>query len=692
MHLLNDELRLACALFLNGIILASAWRFVARRGAGGRIQILLDTLLLWLIVQYATVGLLGIIGILTPGLMALLALTIAGGLWLAAGRGHGQAISIQTPPSVYAKADFWCAATVTLFVIGYVAAFAHQQRFLPPLATDALAYHLPTAVQWLQTGRIGLFEAWYWNPANTYSPLAAETFITWLLAPIGNDVLARFVQIPALAMIFLAMIQLCRTIGSGLGVAVLIAAGTILSRPFLSQALLVKDDLFMAAFFITAVVAFSQEYIGKPLAPWRVGAALGMLIATKYPAMVTLPLFLLVIDAPRRAGWRFRHGAIAVAVALLLAGPWFIRNLWLTGNPLYPIDITIAGINIFEGIFSVRRSDQLKTWHGIWTMLSQGYHALPPGLILLLVTAWLAVICAAGRRLWRDPMTRLCLFGPAVGLAVFIIASPHPEVRYFFPSFLPLFAAAALAITKIVRPYWAQVFISATFTALATATGLTSVYRDSVLGFSLAGASLAAAGIGWLLMLRRWGRPGIILSGTAAMLMLTMAVYAYWPGYIMQYRQATDLVWENTYGSRAAVWRFVRHKLPADATVAYANTYLIYPLQGFNYERRVVYAPTRTGVDSFLKLPKLGNRIEGYELVQIVTRTMNAEPDFQTWLTHLKRIKARYLVIIKEDRVTNVPELDFAGENPGRFIPLFDEPGGVVFEIIKHSADGSIEN
>ena len=64
-----------------------------------------------------------------------------------------------------------CAA----FVVAFVGALVHQQRYLPPFATDALTYHLPAAVQWLQTGRVGVFETWFFNPANTYSPLGGST-------------------------------------------------------------------------------------------------------------------------------------------------------------------------------------------------------------------------------------------------------------------------------------------------------------------------------------------------------------------------------------------------------------------------------------------------------------------------------------------------------------------------------------
>ena len=66
--------------------------------------------------------------------------------------------------------------------LGLRRALVYSQRLCPPLATDALTYHLPAAVFWLQKRRIVLFQTWFFNPANTYSPLAGSMFMTWLLA------------------------------------------------------------------------------------------------------------------------------------------------------------------------------------------------------------------------------------------------------------------------------------------------------------------------------------------------------------------------------------------------------------------------------------------------------------------------------------------------------------------------------
>src|SRR5262245_20761038 len=199
-----------------------------------------------------------------------------------------------------------------LFILGYIGGVVSIGRYSSVLQDDALTYHLPAAVQWLRTGHLGLYTIWFFNPANTYSPLGGSTFMAWLIGPMHNDLLVRWVQAPPLVMIFFALVELCRALGVGTSIGAVVATGAVLSRPFVSQSLEVKDDLFIAAFFLAAVAGCQRTKLQDRLGPWRVGVALGLFFAIKYTAILTAPLFLLLIDAPFRAGWNWRKWLIAI--------------------------------------------------------------------------------------------------------------------------------------------------------------------------------------------------------------------------------------------------------------------------------------------------------------------------------------------------------------------------------------------
>jgi 4-amino-4-deoxy-L-arabinose transferase-like glycosyltransferase len=381
----NDELRLAAILALSAFVIRVRTGVVAPARRDDPIQALLDAFLLTYLVQYVAVGLPGMLGVLNFGAIAAVALAASGAMWFIRG-------SDLPTPKLDARA-WWVLGACMLFVIGEVAGMVYGQAYLPPLANDALTYHLPAAVSWLQSGRIDLYQTWFFNPANTYSPLGGSIFITWLLAPIGNDALARFTQAPVLLFIFVGMVQLCRALGANILAAALIAAGAVLSRPFVSQAILAKDDLFVAAFFLAALVGLARARAGArdPLVPWRIGIALGLLFSIKYTVWLSAPLLVLLIDAPVRARWRAARWTIAIVSAAAIASPWYLRNVLLTSNPLYPTDLPFL-----SGMFTTRRSDELASLSGLWKTFVTGYYSTTVVLALPLLAAWIAACCLRG--------------------------------------------------------------------------------------------------------------------------------------------------------------------------------------------------------------------------------------------------------------------------------------------------------
>ncbi|MBU4372563.1 MAG: phospholipid carrier-dependent glycosyltransferase [Syntrophaceae bacterium] len=114
-------------------------------------------------------------------------------------------------------------------------------------------------------------------------------------------------------------------------------------------------DLGLAFFTTVSVLAFIH---------WRTGSyegfkwllissiAMGLALGTKYNALIAWVFlsFSVVFLYSRDTGeqWRaIRYGLIFFLVSLCLFSPWLIKNLILTGNPLYPLfkGLFTAGIN-----------------------------------------------------------------------------------------------------------------------------------------------------------------------------------------------------------------------------------------------------------------------------------------------------------------------------------------------------------
>lgn len=674
LHTTGHEWRLAHGVLLNVAVLCCAWRFIRR--FSDELRATVDTLLVWCVIQYLSVTLTGLAGVLSKWSMTGVAAAISGGLLLASvklpARRGSPTVPVSPAGGSLSHMPLWICA---LFAIGYAIGLLSDLRWIPPMSDDALTYHLPVAVRWLQTGRLVLHELWFFNHAATFTPLAGSAMAAWWYAPIGNDFLARFVQLPALALLYVAVASLVRSLGAGSAVTAAIALAAVLSRPFIGQAGLVNNDLYIAAFFVAAVGAMSQSELANPLGPWRLGMAVGLMLATKYTTLLALPALLLMVDAPLRANWGWRQWTIAAGVPLLLAGPWFVRNWVLTGNPLYPQDVAVGGVRLFTGIFSFVHDARLGTWSGVWNVLAGQYLSMPPVVLGLVGAAWFGAIVMWRRRLLAEPLIRGSVFVPPVGILIYVLASPHAEVRYLYPSLALLFGCAA------AFPGIAGLAAAVALCAACMFTGFSWTILAPKL---LAGAVAALAGGGLMLLNHRVRRftagRGLILAGAMAAAMFMLS-YVYQDSIVYNYSRTTNLAWEETYGDLAKAWTFVRTQLPRGARLAYCNTYLTYPLMGFEGDRFVEYAPTRAGLLHVHDMPRLDPPSIAEDPRWILSRMTVDQPDYSTWLGNLRRLRAEYLFVVRRGVVENPPELDFVTRETGRFEVIYRNDSAAVYAV-----------
>ncbi len=580
--LTSDESRLLFAVLLNAFVLWAAWR-AARRVNADRLDAAIDAGLLFYLVQYASVCLPGLVGALHPLSIGAMALLLGGAMAVWGGR-HDR--TMENQPAESCRCKELTVAACAMFVVGYVTCLIVMQRVLPITSNDAMTYHVPAAVQWLQTGRLGLYEAWFYNPANSYSPLAGSTFIAWLIAPMGNDTIARFVAVGPFLLLFVAMLGLCRRVGADVRVAALVAVAAVLARPIAGQTILAKDDLFVAAFFVAALDALSRKRLEERFGAWRAGIAIGLLLATKFTVLLSLPILLLMLGR----GWNWWRAIVMIICVLVLAGPWYLRNVLMTGNPIYPTGVTIGGVTLLRGMLHVHRSDLVSTPAGAWNVFTGGYYGIPLVLACLMIAGWLGGFIAAGRHLLRDRLMRTVILGVVIGIALFVSLAPYGEMRFAYPSLLLLFVATCIGVTRL--PTIAQIAAAGVMALVAAGTAFKIQWASD---FMTIGAIFAIVGAGALFVVQRSdvGRKTIAILATAGCIGISLYAYVNWAAFVKQGEYNSTIAWQepNQYGAMGGVWKYVREEIPKGTTIAYANTYFTYPLMGYAYDHRVDLRP-----------------------------------------------------------------------------------------------------
>jgi len=324
--------------------------------------------------------------------------------------------------------------------------------YRPGLGYDSLAYHLPEALVWVDSGHPGAVDFVLWGiPVGNY-PLTTEVGLAWLLG-LGRSFAPVAALAPALAALTaLAVGATARWLGAPRWPA-LAAALAVCVLPLTTlelTSLTAGSDLPALA----AVLCGLALTVRADSHPRLLGPALGLAVGSKTTAApLALAVVVLGVVRLRARGAGGPGGAralvAAVALALVVGTPWYVRNTLDHGWPLWPFTRGPTGDPLPAVLRQVSASlldDPRRTLSGH----VGDYAGRLGGATLLLVAA--PVLALITRR--RADL----LVGAGVVAGVLIyVASPvtgHSDLPYAFLTvtlttvryLLPTFALAAIGV------------------------------------------------------------------------------------------------------------------------------------------------------------------------------------------------------------------------------------------------------
>lgn len=593
----------------------------------------------------------------------------------------------------------WTGQALLCLFLGWFLVYVFICRYLAPVGTDALNYHLPLPVQWLKDHQLSLFAGMFLDPQLSYTPLVGELFLAWWIVPFGNDVAVRFGQMPFLLMCLLASYTIWRRWNLPRWLALGTAGLFLVYRPFLREIVLPNNDITLAAWLM--VFASQWQRLDSDWRGWvRCGLALGLLPGTKVlgllfavPCVALLAVRIFQLRRERTMKWvPVSVGALMLS-AILVGGFSYLRNLFLTGNPLYPAQISFAGITVFPGVMN---SDLMAVAHHdgktlLGFLFSNGTFGMPTwtgwiwGMAVVAMPAgWL--IRRKTNREGSEPMWFWFLL--VVSYLIVIWKTPFLDERYLFPVY---------AIGLLFAGWWLQGLASIRNGVIAAVLVLVCAFvcfaRDSVLrGMPLPEIIIFTS---LLVLLRieliitsdlqrkplRYAQIAVILFGLFA------ALY-FWPPYLRTYQEIKFQRYPHIYPGQGPAWVWLNDQTKGRGSiVAYAGSPLTYPLFGQDYQNTLVYVPVGKSSRRYWHEQEwpADVKMTSHETIHSLSgQVARGEPDFTSWIDRVTSARCDYLITIRD--VDKDPiEARWAREHPALFRKILESPDGglAVFEIVK---------
>lgn len=348
----------------------------------------------------------------------------------------------------------WALAAAGVLVSGAAwLAYVEYNATFEVNSVDALSFHLPGVIRFIQTGTLWQTTQYLTSQAQGNYPQYGDVLLLAFALPWHSLALVRYADPPLLALAAVSVYGIARELRAPAPAATLVALALVAIRPTVSAALqdAITDPGCLAGF--AAGVLFLLRH-------WRTGArsdlalsglGLGLALGTKWYALTDVPVVIAIwalaaaICRRGRPRWRADLGWLALATALA-GGIWMLRNLLLTGDPVFDYRLHVFGLTVLPAPANPARDRLAATIAGylgdsgilrryVWPVFRSDF-----GLTgLLCALAWLGT---AGGLL----LHRLRAGSRAPG------ARSAPDPR---PAIL-LFAAALCAIAYLLTPFSAQ--------------------------------------------------------------------------------------------------------------------------------------------------------------------------------------------------------------------------------------------
>ena len=370
------------------------------------------------------------------------------------------------------KVVIFCTAAI----IGFGLAKIFINLMNAPVGWDSLNYHFTFPVEWLKAKSFLMPPTICDDPTPTYYPINGGIFYFWLIAPFRDVFLADLGQVPFLLASFVAILALCRKFHISKELSFYAAALFVIMPNVFKNIEIAYADIFVVALFLISLNFLYNLYKKCNLKNViLVAISLGLLLGAKtaglpYMGLIFLFSLYIILRNAKKLGFLKFSGYIFGLVVLIacFGGFGYMRNFFITGNPLYPFPLKILGRTIFSG--PMPRSTYQAHWSGAdYNLAKLLFHeGFGPQLFLFILPGiFLMPILAVKRGLKSYSLfERFIFILPVIMYLIFRYGVPQLWTRFLYPFMavglmVSMYAVSQFRIpSKVIRVFVVVFFLA----------------------------------------------------------------------------------------------------------------------------------------------------------------------------------------------------------------------------------------
>ncbi len=557
----------------------------------------------------------------------------------------------------------------------------------PPLRTDALAYHLTDAVNWLKNGNLdtpfipsGAVPFTAITVTTNYYPFNGELLFLWSMLSLKNALFANVAQAPFYFISILAMYSILKKLRVSKGVGLVMAITWILIPNIFKH---LKEGAYIDIMCVT-IFLMTLNYLlilkdnfslkNSLLLGVTCGIFLGLKTLNIFWLAALSPLFIYVIlintDKANRAAVFKILGLIAVSFAAFSAYP-FIRNFIMTGNFVFPVRVELFGKVIMPGFVNSKEYANLcypaKDFSPMKLLFSEGlgfqlFAFVLPGAFIPLVVSLLK----KNKRKAFDLLIYLIPF--LIFMFIFFFIRAY-WTRYMYPFLAAGFISLVLFLNNF-RNGKKYIYIAALLSILSSIPELS---RKQPLVFSLMLSSFIYLSIAYLkkinfqdvmIKLRLPKR----ITGAVAFILLFFLLTILNNNYEKkQYNRYVKFYREKEV---AMAWEWLNDFTGKGMRIAYVGRPETYPLFGSKLKNDAFYVSINEKPVSLVDFGKDGQ--------------YRKEKNYRAWLKNLKDNNADLVFIYQDHYVPVFPiEDEWAMRDPQSFRAVYTNKKVRIYSLFK---------